>query len=107
MSLPILNHKILYLVLLLCGLTSANYILYVQENGTDQSECMEGNRSIPCHTLSYVLNQINGSDALDIAVYVYITYSQEMNNAIDIQLPVNLHLIGINNSVLNFSENRD
>jgi len=115
MSLLILNHKVLYLILficLLCALTSARYniIVYVQQNGTDQSECMEGNGSIPCHTLSYVLNQINGSDVFnrtDISLYVYITYSQEINNILYIQLPANLHLIGIDNPVLEFNGNRD
>ena len=73
------------MITLLYGLTSANQniTIYVQQDGIDQSECMEGNESIPCHTLSYVLNQINnGSNDIfkgtDISLYVYITYSQEM-----------------------------
>ena len=64
MSLLILNQKVLYLVLLitlLYGLTSANQniTIYVQEVGIDQSECMEGIEFIPCHTLSYIMNEIN------------------------------------------------
>ena len=64
MSLLILHQNVLHLVLLitlLYGLISANQniTIYVQENGIDQSECMEGNESIPCHTLSYILNEIN------------------------------------------------
>ena len=81
MLLLILNQKVLYLVLLitlLYGLTSANQniTIYVRQNGIDQSECMEGNESIPCHTLSYVLNQINNRNdvfqSTNISVYVYI-----------------------------------
>ena len=113
MSLLILNQKVLYLVLLitlLYGLTSANQniTIYVQEDGIDQSECMEGNESIPCHTLSYILNQINyiSNDTFNgtnISVYVYITYYQEITNLSYIQLLVNLYLIGVDNPVLNFS----
>ena len=113
MSLLILNQKVLYLVLLitlLYGLTSANQniAIYVQEDGIDQSECMEGNESIPCHTLSYVLNQINSRsndifNGTNISVYVYITYYQEITNLLSIQLLVNLYLIGVDNPVLDFS----
>ena len=113
MSLLILNQKVLYLILLitlLYGLTSANQniTIYVQPNGTDQSECMEGNESIPCNTLSYVLNQINNGNndifnGTNISVYVYITYYQEMTNLSHIQLLVNLYLIGVDNPVLDFS----
>ena len=113
MSLLILNQKVLYLVLLitlLYGLTSANQniTIYVQEDGIDQSECMEGNHFIPCHTLSYVLNQINNRsndtfNGTNISVYVYITYYQEITNLSYIQLLVNLYLIGVDNPVLNFS----
>ena len=84
MSLLNINQMALCLIALmisLYGLTSANQniTIYVQENGIDQSECMEGNESIPCHTLSYILNQINNrsSDTFNgtnISVYVYITY---------------------------------
>ena len=113
MSLLILNQKVLYLVLLitlLYGLTSANQniTIYVQEDGVDQSECMKGNESIPCHTLSYILNQINNRsndtfNGTNLSVYVYITYSQEITNSSHIQLLVNLYLIGVDNPVLNFS----
>ena len=113
MSLLILNQKVLYLVLLitlLYGLTSANQniTIYVQEDGIDQSECMEGNESIPCHTLSYVLNQINNRsndtfNGTNISVYVYITYYQEITNLSGIQLLVNLYLIGVDNPILDFS----
>ena len=110
MSLLILNQNVLYLVLLitsLYGLTSANQnmTIYVQEDGIDQSECMEGNESIPCHTLSYVLNQINNDtfNGTNISVYVYITYYQEITNLSHIQLLVNLYLIGVDNPVLNLS----
>ena len=112
MSLLILNQKVLYLVLLitlLYGLTSANQniTIYVQQNGIDQSECMEGNESIPCHTLSYVLNQISNRNdvfqSTNISVYVYITYYQEMTNLSHIWLLVNLYLIGVDNPVLDFS----
>ena len=115
MSLLILNQKVLYLVLLitlLYGLTSANrnITIYVQEDGIDQSECMEGNESIPCHTLSYVLNQINNTNndtfnGTNISVYVYITYYQEISNLSHIRLLVNLYLIGVDNPILNFSGN--
>ena len=112
MSLLNLNQKILYLVLLitlLYGLTSANQNIniHVQQNGIDQSECMEGNESIPCHTLSYVLNQISNRNdvfrSTNISVYVYITYYQEMTNLSHIWLLVNLYLIGVDNPVLDFS----
>ena len=113
MSPLILNQKVLYLILLitlLYGLTSANQniTIYVQPNGTDQSECMEGNQSIPCNTLSYVLNQINNGNndifnGTNISVYVYITYYQEITNLSHIQLLVNLYLIGVDNPVLDFS----
>ena len=110
MSLLILNQKVLYLVLLitlLYGLTSANrnITIYVQENGIDQSECMEGNESIPCHTLSYILNQINNDtfNGTNISVYVYITYYQEITNLSDIQILVNLYLIGVDSPILDFS----
>ena len=113
MSLLILNQKVLYLVLfitLLYGLTSANQniTIYVEEDGIDQSECMEGNESIPCHTLSYILNQINNGsndtfNGTNISVYVYITYYQEITNSSGIQLLVNLYLIGADNPVLNLS----
>ena len=116
MSLLILNQKVLYLVLLitlLYGLTSANQniTIYIQEDGIDQSECMEANESIPCHTLSYVLNQINNRsndtfNGTNISVYVYITYSQEIANLSYIHLLVNLYLIGVDNPVLNFSRIR-
>ena len=116
MSLLILNQKVLYLVLLitlLYGLTSANrnITIYVQEDGIDQSECMEGNDSIPCHTLSYILNQINNRsndtfNGTNISVYVYITYSQEITNLSHIQLLVNLYLFGVDNLVLDFSGSR-
>ena len=112
MSLLILNQKVLYLVLLitlLYGLTSANrnITIYVQEDGIDQSECMEGNESIPCHTLSYILNQINNRsndtfNGTNISVYVYITYSQEITNLSHIQLLVNLYLIGVDNPIFVF-----
>ena len=111
-----LNQKVLYLILLitlLYELASANQniTIYVQPNGTDQSECMEGHESIPCHTLSYVLNQINNRNndifgRTYISVYVYITYSQDMNDLIMILLLPKLHLIGINNPVLDFGENQ-
>ena len=115
MSLLIRNQKVLYLVLLitlLYGLTSANQniTIYVQEDGIDQSECMEGNGSIPCHTLSYVLNQINNTNndtfnGTNISVYVYITYHQGITNLSHIQLLVNLsqYLIGVNNPILDFT----
>ena len=113
MSLLILNQKVLYLVLLitlLYGLTSANQniTIYVEEDGIDQSECVEGNESIPCHTLSYILNQINNRsndifNRTNISVYVYITYSQEITNWSHIQLLVNLYLIGVDNPILDFS----
>ena len=113
MSLLILNQKVLYLVLLitlLYGLTSANQniTIYVEEDGIDQSKCMEGNESIPCHTLSYVLNQINNRsndtfNGTNISVYVYITYYQEITNWSHIQLLVNLYLIGVDNPIINFS----
>ena len=116
MSLLILNQKVLYVVLLitlLYGLTSANQniTIYVKEDGIDQSECMEGNESIPCHTLSYVLNQINNRsndtfNGTNISVYVYITYYQEITNSSHIQLLVNLYLIGVDNPVLDFSGSR-
>ena len=113
MSPLILNQKVLYFVLLitiLYELTSANQniTIYVQRNGTDQSQCMEGNESIPCHTLSYVLNQISNINndtfnGTNISVYVYITYNQEMTKLYNKQLLVNLYLIGVDNPVLNFS----
>ena len=113
MSLLILNQKVLYLVLLITllnGLTSANQniTIYVQEDGIDQSECMKGNEFIPCHTLSYILNQINNRsidtfNGTNISVYVYITYYQEITNSSHIQLLVNLYLIGVDNPVLDFS----
>ena len=112
MSPLILNQKVSYLILLiplLYGLTSAdqNITIYVQPNGTDQSQCMEGNKSIPCHTLSYVLNQISNRNdvfqSTNISVYVYITYYQEMTNLSHIWLLVNLYLIGVDNPVLDFS----
>ena len=74
------------MITLLYGLTSAdqNITIYVQLNGADQSEYMDGNESIPCHTLCYVLNQIsNRNDVIqstNISVYVYITYYQQMTN---------------------------
>ena len=92
------------------GLTSANQnvTIYVQEDGIDQSECMEGNESIPCHTLSYILNQINNKsndtfNGTNISVYVYITYYQEITNLSHIQLLVNFYLVGVDNPVINFS----
>ena len=112
MLLLILNQKVLYLVLLitlLYALTSAdqNITIYVRQNGIDQSECMEGNESIPCHTLSYVLNQISNRNdvfqSTNISVYVYITYYQEMTNLSNIWILVNLYLIGVDNPVLDFS----
>ena len=112
MSLLILNRKVLYhilLITLLYGLTSANQniTIYVQEDGIDQSECMEGNESIPCHTLSYILNQITFNDTFNgtnISVYVYITYYQEIPNLLShIQLLVNFYLIGVDNPIVNFS----
>ena len=114
MSLLILNQKVLYLVLLitlLYGLTSANQniTIYVQKDGIDQSECMEGNGFIPCHTLSYILNQINNrsndtfNGGTNISVYVYITYYQEITNLSHIQLLVNLYLIGVDNPIIHFS----
>ena len=113
MSLLILNHKVTYFILLITllhGLTSANITIYVQQNGTDQSECMEGNESISCNTLSYVLNQINHRNndifnGTNISVYVYITSHQEITNLSHIQLLVNLYLIGVDNPILNFSGN--
>ena len=109
----LLNQKVLYLVLLitlLYGLTSANQniTIYVQEDGIDQSECMEANQSIPCHTLSYILHQINNRrndtfNGTDISVYVYITFYQEVTNLSHIQLIVNLYLIGVDNPIFNFS----
>ena len=64
--------------------------------------------SIPCHTLSYILNQINNRsndifNGTNISVYVYITYYQEITNLSYIQILVNLYLIGVDNPVLNFS----
>ena len=116
MSLLILNQTVLYLVLLIIslhGLTSANQniTVYVQENGIDQSECMEGNKSIPCHTLFYILNQINNRsndifNGINISVYVYITYYQQITNLSHIQILVNLYLIGVDNPILDFSESR-
>ena len=115
MSLLILIQKVLYLVLLitlLYGLTSADQHIniYVQQDGIDQSECMKGNVSIPCHTLSYVLNRISSIHGVfqstNISVYVYITYYQEMTNLPQIWLVVNLYLIGVDNPVLDFSVNR-
>ena len=116
MLLLILNQKVLYLILfitLLYGLTSANQniTIYVKEDGIDQSECMEGNESIPCHTLSYILNQINnrGNDTFNgtnISEYVYITYSQEITNLSHIELLVNLYLIGVDNPILDFGGSR-
>ena len=113
MSSLILNQKVLYLVLLitlLYGLTSANQniTIYVKEDGIDQSECMEGNGSIPCHTLSYILNQINNTNndifnGTNISVYVYITYYQQITNLSYIQLLVNLYLIGVDNPIIHFS----
>ena len=113
MSLLILHQKVLHLVLfitLLYGLTSANQniTIYVEEDGIDQSECMEGNESIPCHTLSYILNQINNRsndtfNGTNISVYVYITYYQETTNLSGIQLLVNLYLIGVDHPALNLS----
>ena len=114
MLLLILNQEVLYLVLLitlLYALTSAdqNITIYVRQNGIDQSECMEGNESIPCHTLSYVLNQISNRNdvfqSTNISVYVYITYYQEMTNLSNIWILVNLYLIGVDNPVLDFSGN--
>ena len=114
MLLLILNQEVLYLVLLitlLYALTSAdqNITIYVRQNGIDQSECMEGNESIPCHTLSYVLNQISNRNdvfqSTNISVYVYITYYQEMTNLSHIWILVNLYLIGVFNPVLDFSGN--
>ena len=116
MSLLILNQNVLYLVLLitlLYGLTSANQniTIYVKEDGIDQSECMEGNVSIPCHTLSYIFNQINNRsndtfNGTNISVYVYITYYQEITNLSHIQLLVNLYLIGVDNPIFVFSGSR-
>ena len=116
MSLLILNQNVLYLVLLitlLYGLTSANQniTIYVQEDGINQLECMEGSESIPCNTLSYVLNQINNRSndtfhGTNISVYVYITYSQEITNLSHIQLLVNLYLIGVDNPIFVFSGSR-
>ena len=113
MSLLILNQKVLYLVLLITllhGLTSANQniTIYVQEDGIDQSKCMERNVSIPCYTLSYVLNQINNRsndtfNGTNISVYVYITYSQIITNLSHIQLLANLYLIGVDNPIIHFS----
>ena len=116
MSILILNQKVLYFVLLITlvyGLTSANQniTIYVQEDGIDQSECMEGNQSIPCHTLSYILNQINNRsndtfNGTNISVYVYITYPQEITHLSHIQLLDNLYLIGVDNPILDFSGSR-
>ena len=116
MSLLILNQKVLYLVLLitlLYGLTSANrnITIYVQEHGIDQSECMERNESIPCHTLSYILNEINNTNndifnGTNISVFVYLTYSQEITNLSRIKLLVNLYLIGFDNPILDFRGSR-
>ena len=115
MLLLILNQKVLYLVLLitlLYGLTSANrnITIYVQEDGIDQSECMEGNGSTPCHTLSYILNQINNRSndtfGTNISVYVYITYYQEITDLSHIQLLVNLYLIGVDNPIFVFGRSR-
>ena len=65
-------------------------------------------KEIPCHTLSYILNQINNRsndtfNGTTISVYVYITHSQEITNLPSIQLLVNLYLIGVDNPVLSFS----
>ena len=116
MSLLILNQKVLYLVLLITLLyelisANQNIPIYVQEDGIDQSECIEGNESIPCHTLSYVLSQINNRsndtfNGTNISVYVYITYYQEITNLSYIQLLVNLYLIGVDNPILDFSGSR-
>ena len=117
MSLLIVNYKVLYHILLICllfVLTSANQniTIYVQEDGINESECMEGNESIPCRTLSYILNQINNRsndtfNGTNISVYVYITYSQEITNLSHIRLLVNLYLIGVDNPVLKFSGSRN
>ena len=92
MSLLILNQKVLYLVLLITLLVlyrsssaNQNITIYVQQNGTDKSECMKGNKSISCNTLSYVLNQINNGNndifnGTSLSVYVYITCYQEITN---------------------------
>ena len=110
-----LNQKVWYLVLLIILLyelisANQNITIYVEEDGIDQSECMEGNEFIPCHTLFYILNQINNTNndtfnGTNISVYVYITYYQEITNFPYIQLLVNLYLIGVDNPVVNFSEN--
>ena len=97
------------MITLLYGLTSAdqNINIHVQQNGIDQSECMEGKESISCHTLSYVLNQISNRNDIfqstNISLYVYITYYQEMTNLSHIWLLVNLYLIRVDNPVLEFS----
>ena len=105
MSLLILNQNVFYLILLntlLYGLTSANQniTIYVKEDGIDQSECTKENESIPCHTLSYILNQINNRSNdtfngtnISESVYVYKTYSQERTNLSHIQLLVNCILL--------------
>ena len=72
---------------------------------------MEGNESIPCHTLSYILNEINNTNndtfnGTNISVYVYITYSQEITNLSHIQLLVNLYLIGVDNPIFVFGRSR-
>ena len=115
MSLPILNQKVWYFILLITLLyelisANQNITIYVEEDGIDQSECMEENESIPCHTLFYILNQINNTNnytfiGTNISVYVYITYYQEITNLPHIQLLVDLYLIGVDNPVLNFSGN--
>ena len=71
---------------------------------TMQSECMEGNESIPCHTLSYILNHINNRsndtfNGINISAHVYITYYQEITNLSHLQLLVNLYLIGVHNPI--------
>ena len=72
---------------------------------------MEGNESIPCHTLPYILNEINNTsndtfNGTNISVYVYITYSQEITKLSHIQLLVNLYLIGVNNHIFVFGRSR-
>ena len=92
---------------LLHGSADQNIMIYIQQDGTDQSECMKGHESIPCSTLSYVLNEINLRNddifnVTNISVYVYITYYQEITKFSHIQSLVNLYLIGVDNPVLKF-----
>ena len=65
MSLLILNQNVLYLVLFITlwyGLTSANQniTIYVQEDGIDQSECMEGK----IYSMSYIVLYLESDEVM-------------------------------------------